>query len=583
MDLDPSKLTRAQQAELYARIMAMKAEMTPRRWLELASNKQLPPDDPRHHLPWTHPKTGVTWSCSDRNPNCTGPSPDWEVHLYCGGRGVGKTWAGANWIIDMALSQPKIDVAVCAPNFSGIQRVCFDGSSGIVEQAQEGDIERYNKNDVIIYMRNGSRILGFSAENPNSIRGSNLTYVWVDELTSFLGDEFYTHGLIPALRIPRADGGPPRMMITTTHKDTGLMRQLIKNAGRNPEKYHITYAVSWENPTLSDSAIERMREQIGHNMALWKREMEAELTDNEFALFKQSDFDRYRVGVPEAPREYRRVVIGVDPATTSNEKSDYSGIVVIGESGEGINHHSWVLEDCSVKGTPDVVMTTIQSAYWRWGAELVIVESNAAGDYFRTLMAQKDPHIPVRDEHAARGKRVRAASISHLNEIGRIHMVGDAEDFRDLEEQLCRMDGDQDRDKVGDDRADAFVWAMHYLGVHGTADWGQVYGFSTCKNCSEVVNFINDRTCRGCGHPVIPDKQEKQAMGSGEKSATRWWHAYMKRCPKGHDNYPMKYAACPKCEIQPEEFIRQALALSGANNSFRGYSGTKNWFAGRRI
>ena len=49
------------------------------------------------------------------------------------------------------------------------------------------------------------------------------------------------------------------------------------------------------------------------------------------------------------PTRFRQVVIGVDPATTSKEDSDDTGIVVIGESGEGVNHHSYILEDCSLK------------------------------------------------------------------------------------------------------------------------------------------------------------------------------------------------------------------------------------------
>lgn len=581
---DPSKFSKEEQERLLAYLKALRAESTPRKWYTVASNKQLPPDNPRHHLPWAHPKTGIVYSCGQRNPHCAGISSDWEVWIYNGGRGIGKTMAGANWIIEMALSQPNIDVAVCAPTFSQVQRVCFEGSTGIIRQAEDGDIKTYNRNNVIIYMRNGSRILGFSAENTDSIRGANLTYAWIDELAAFPPDgEFYTHGLSPALRIRRADGGPPRMMITTTPKRTGLMIKMIKDAGRDPARYHITYAVSWENPQVLDEAIERMRETFGSNTAAWKQEMEAELVDDERALFRQGDFDKYRVAAEECPREFRQVVIGVDPATTSKEDSDYTGIVVIGESGEGVNHHSYVLEDASLKGTPDAVVTQIQSAFYRYAADLVIVESNKAGDYFKTLMAQKDAYIPVRDVHAAKGKKVRAAHISHLNEIGRIHMTGEPDDFRLLEEQLCAMNPDQDRDKIGDDRADAFVWAMVYLAGKPSVDWEKVYGFGTCKHCNADVSFLSDKNCRGCGQPVTADKQEMQAIGSGEKSAVRWWHAYAKKCPRGHEPYPMKLKACPKCELSPDEFLRQAMAFSGAGKGGPGYTGKRDWLSGRRI
>ena len=101
---DPSKFSKEEQDRLLAYLKALRAESTPRRWYGLASNKQLPPDNLRHHLPWVHPKTGIVYSCVDRNPHCTGSAPDWVVWIFCGGRGGGKTMAGANWIIEMALS-----------------------------------------------------------------------------------------------------------------------------------------------------------------------------------------------------------------------------------------------------------------------------------------------------------------------------------------------------------------------------------------------------------------------------------------------------------------------------------------------
>ena len=143
-----------------------------------------------------------------------------------------------------------------------------------------------------------------------------------------------------------------------------------------------------------------------------------------------------------------------------------------------------------------------------------------------------------------------------------MHMVGNGGNTRLLEEQMCRMDSDTDRDKVGDDRADACIWAMYYLAGRPSVDWEKVYGFGTCKTCGGNINFLTEKTCGGCGQPVAPDKQEALAIGSGEKSATRWWNAYVNKCPKGHENYPKKFISCPKCKTSPDEYLHQAMALS---------------------
>jgi phage terminase large subunit-like protein len=578
VDLDPSKFSKQDIERFLAEAEALRAENVPREWYGKASNKQLPPDNPRHFLSWAHPVDGLVYRCSDRNPHCTAPSPSWRVWIYCGGRGVGKTMAGSNWVIERALSEPDIDVAVCAPTFSAVQRVCFEGPTGIIKQAQKGEIKAYNRNNVIIYMRNGSRILGFSAENTDSIRGANLTYAWLDELAVFPDPEFYTHGLRPALRIKRAGGLPPQMMVTTTPKGVKLMRDLMKSVDEDPEHYHLTRATSYENPERDDDALADMRHTFGRSTSAMKQELEAELSEDDGMLFHAEDFDAYRVDSQDAPDEYRQVVIGVDPATTSKEDSDYSGIVVIGE---GQDKHSYVLEDCSVKGSPEVVTKRIAAAYHRWSADLVVVENNAAGDYFSTLMAQTDPYVACRPVHAMKGKKIRAMPVAHLNGIGRIHMVGDPENFRILEEELCGMNPDQDRDKIGDDRADAFIWAMHHLAGKSAVDWAEVYGFGSCKHCGANVNFISDKTCRSCGEPVIADKQQEQFGYAGEKAAVRWWNAYMEKCPKGH-KYAKKYRTCPECAIGPEEFLARALAFSGQGSGKLAYKG-KNWLRGRGL
>ena len=232
---DPSKFSKAEQDRLLSYLKNLRAENTPRTWYGLASTKQLPPDNPRHHLPWTNPKTGFVYACSRKARTAlvrprTGRSGFTAVAGGSARPGLVPT-GPSRW-----LCLRRKPMSASALRTSPSSSACAStGNSGIIQQAEPGDIESYNKNDVIIYMRNGSRILGFSAENPDSVLGSNLTYAWLDELTSFQNDEFYTRGLLPALRIPRADGGPPRMMVTTTPRKMSLFTGLMKNVDKDPE------------------------------------------------------------------------------------------------------------------------------------------------------------------------------------------------------------------------------------------------------------------------------------------------------------------------------------------------------------
>src|SRR6185437_7908351 len=175
--------------------------------------KQLPPDDPRHYLP-------------DANGNkcgCEGVDEDFNVHMMLAGRGLGKTMSGANWCIDQALKQPGSVGAAVGPTFGDTRKTCFEGPTGILKQLQPGEFGQWRRNELRLDLANGSIILGFSADQPERLRGANLSYAWCEELSSWRYPETWYEGLIPALRI----GHHPRVMVTTTPRPTALIRDLI--------------------------------------------------------------------------------------------------------------------------------------------------------------------------------------------------------------------------------------------------------------------------------------------------------------------------------------------------------------------
>jgi len=193
-----------------------------RPWRETARAKQLPPDDPGHHLPWTHPDTGITYQCDD--PKCQAGVIDreWSTHLVMSGRGTGKTWQAANWILEQALAHDGTYWAVCAPTYGDIRSVCIEGSTGIRKAALPGEIADYNRNNQEIRLRNGSMIIGCSAEKEDSPRGHNFSGAWVDELCAIEKEEFFHDGLMPSLR-----QGDAKLLITTTPNGLALRHDVI--------------------------------------------------------------------------------------------------------------------------------------------------------------------------------------------------------------------------------------------------------------------------------------------------------------------------------------------------------------------
>ena len=143
----------------------------------------------------------------------------------------------------------------------------------------------------------------------------------------------------------------------------------------------------------------------------------------------------------------------MDPAVTSGEDSDLSGIVVVGKAGDDI----YVLEDASGRYTPDGVARVAATLYDKWEADGVIGEVNNGGDWIGSVIHTVAPGMAYRSVSATRGKHVRAGRSAALYEQGKAHHVGA---FPELEMQLCDWTPDS---RESPDRMDALVWAVEDL------------------------------------------------------------------------------------------------------------------------
>jgi phage terminase large subunit-like protein len=170
-------------------------------------------------------------------------------------------------------------------------------------------------------------------------------------------------------------------------------------------------------------------------------------------LIERSRVDRYP--------ELIRIVIGVDPAVTSGEDSDSTGIVIVGL---GINGHAYVLQDLTCKLPPIGWATRVINAFTHHKADRVVGEVNNGGDLVEALLRSVDPLLSYKSVHASRGKRVRAEPVASLYEQGYVHHVRDVDNphhLNDLEDEQCNfvadnMDGSPDH-------LDALVWALTEL------------------------------------------------------------------------------------------------------------------------
>ena len=154
----------------------------------------------------------------------------------------------------------------------------------------------------------------------------------------------------------------------------------------------------------------------------------------------------------------KRIVVGIDPAVSSSEGSDETGIIVAGKDERG---HGYVLEDLSGRYDPAGWARAAISAYYRYNADRIVAEVNNGGEMVESTLRTIDKNVSYTAVRASRGKFTRAEPVAALYEQGRVHHVGA---FPELEDQMTGFVADLDRAKFGSpDRVDALVWALTEL------------------------------------------------------------------------------------------------------------------------
>ena len=182
---------------------------------------------------------------------------------------------------------------------------------------------------------------------------------------------------------------------------------------------------------------------------------------NENALWKSAtmiDPFHHLTGID--PAELDRIVVAIDPAVTSGEKSDETGIIVAGvkRGDKGSERHYYILEDGSLRGTPSQWAGNAVELYWCYSADRIVAEVNNGGEMIESVIRNVDPGVSFKSVRATRGKILRAEPIAALYEKGLVHHAGY---FGRLEDQMCNYTGDVK--EKSPDRLDALVWALTEL------------------------------------------------------------------------------------------------------------------------
>ena len=409
-------------------------------------------------LPWLF----EFWALPHQLP----PEGAWRTWVVMGGRGAGKTRAGAEWVRAQVEGARAADpgrarrVALVGETIDQAREVMVFGESGILACSPPDRKPVWEATRKRLVWPNGAVAEVYSAFDPDSLRGPQFDAAWVDELAKWKKAKESWDMLQFALRL----GEHPQQVVTTTPRNVGVLKAILKNPSTV-----LTQAPTEANRAyLAASFLEEVRARYAGTRTAREELDGVLLEDAEGALWSTARLDAGRKAAPEG---LSRIVVAVDPPVTGHAGSDECGIVVAGVVAEGppTDWRAYVLEDASVRAaSPADWARAAIAAMDRHGADRLVAEVNQGGDLVETVVRQIDPMVPFRAVRASRGKTARAEPVAALYDQGRVHHAGS---FHALEDQMCRMTVTGYEGQGSPDRVDALVWALTDLMVEPAARW----------------------------------------------------------------------------------------------------------------
>ena len=371
----------------------------------------------------------------------------WRSWLILGGRGAGKTRAGAEWVRARALdiwkeTGPRSErIAIVAPTLGEARAVMIEGKSGLLAIHADDERPHYEPSKRQLTWHNGTIAQIFSADEPESLRGPQFDAAWCDELAKWKYADAVWDMLAFGLRL----GVNPRVLITTTPRPIPLLKRLLAD-----KTNMVSRSRTADNRAhLARSFWSDVVARYG-GTKLGRQELDGELIDDDpDALFRRDLIEVARV---RREPDLRRVVVAVDPPASHGRRANACGIVCAGLGHDG---RIYVLEDCTVEtARPAQWAAAAIAAYRARQADRIVAEVNQGGAMVEAVLREVDDTVAFRAVHARHAKRTRAEPVAALYEQGRVSHVGC---FPALEDEMCTAIGGG---RHSPDRLDALVWAV---------------------------------------------------------------------------------------------------------------------------
>ena len=319
------------------------------------------------------------WARTEQLP----PPGDWRVWLFLGGRGAGKTRAGAEWTRSLLEGNTPLAagryrrLALLGSTLGDVREVMVEGPSGLMAIAGEGQRPALEIGRRRLVWPNGAVAQLFSAEDPDSLRGPQFDAAWCDEFAAWPHRQRAFDMLQLGVRL----GSDPRLMVTTTPRPLARLKALMARTDTVVTRARTRDNVAFLAPGFVDPM-----EALYAGTHLARQELDgAIIEDLEGALWTRALIARAQRRVVIGADDL--VVVALDPAVTAARHSDRCGLVAAARTGDASRPDYVVLAERSLQGQgPQIWAERAARLAEDCRADRVIAEANQGGELIREVL-----------------------------------------------------------------------------------------------------------------------------------------------------------------------------------------------------
>jgi len=305
---------------------------------------------------------------------------------FVGGRGAGKSWIGAYDLITR--SKRDCTYLIASPTSGDLYDTTLPTFKSIAMDLGVWDFNSYRQTPhPSITLTNGARVRFRSADNPDRLRGANLSGVWLDEASMMEHDAYLI--ALGCLREHNRLG-----WLTATFTPQGLTHWTFAQFGKSLSDTEIFTAPMRANPFIPKQMQQQLTEQYGLRGILAQQELEGKFVSAEGAEWPADYFDNILYDhFPLKEDDIFCRILALDPSMGKNAKSgDYSALLYIVADR---NYHMWVQDSTILRMTTNQCEDTVVHYINQFKPDIIPIECNGFQDVLASNILLKSPSAPV--------------------------------------------------------------------------------------------------------------------------------------------------------------------------------------------